>query len=166
METNTIRNSYPLPPRGPAAAKTLFPRAKRKQHHVLSHSTLRSAVRLLCLLSGVISSAPPRTDACQNTQAGKAAAGPGRLTVRLRYTDGTLERHWILSGASHVTQLDAHAAFRGRTTEIPPEHNLKLIKLKGQNISLYNPKYSPCCGGDLWSPSGDNCEKNIYITLL
>ena len=44
---------------------------------------------------------------------GKAAAGPGKLAVRHRYTDGTLPRHCIISGASHVTPLDARVAFMG-----------------------------------------------------
>lgn len=45
--------------------------------------------------------------------AGQGGRWPGRLPVRLRSSDGTLPRHWILSGASHVTQFDVGAAFMG-----------------------------------------------------
>lgn len=53
------------------------------------------------------------TDPCRISKPGKAAVGPGWLALRHRYTDGTLPRHCILSGESHVIQLDACVAFTG-----------------------------------------------------
>lgn len=44
---------------------------------------------------------------------GKAGAGPGKLAVRHRYTDGTLPRHCIISGASHVTPVRRSCCVHG-----------------------------------------------------
>ncbi len=93
----------PSPPRG----KTKTTGRLSSPPRFVFHSPLLRVFVLPGLSSALLWTVP-----CLISTPGKAAAGPGRLLIRHRYTDGTLQRHCIMRGASHVTLLGARVAFK------------------------------------------------------
>lgn len=109
------KNIYHLPHISPITAKTCSPSpgvGKRNNNSSTFTSLLRFFSPPLLVFS--FSCAPSRSDPRRIPQPGEVPTGPGKLAVRHRYTDRTLPRHRILSGASHVTHLVAHGTFKDR----------------------------------------------------